>query len=414
MGEVAAPGPGLFAEVDRALVMAALADKLRGAGITVPVSATERATDAAGVVGAMTVDDLYWVTRLSFVDDHRDLPTFDRVFDAVFDTDHLGRNRGRNRRPPSAVTDSEPRPGDRHLPVRATAEGETITGGLPWATLPSIADEDDDDAGSTEERTVELALRMPSPDSAEAHKAFDLLDEDELARIGGLIEASLATWPHRRSRRRSRRPTGDRVSLRAGLRQALRTGGEPIKLPATSPVTRPRPVAMLLDVSGSMESFARAYLHVARPLAAAGRAEVFAFATDVTRITAALRLRSAAEAVAQASDEVVDRFGGTRLASSVDTVMRHRVWGQFLRGAVVVVVSDGWDTDSPDQLDRAMVRLSRLSHQVVWVNPRLAADDYQPSVAGMAAALPHCDRFLPGHSLVAMIEVLQSLDSERG
>lgn len=407
-----APDGALFADVDRALVMAALAHKLRGGGIAVSAGATERATEAAAAVGAMSVDDLYWVTRISLLADHRDLPTFDRIFDAVFDTDHLGRNRGRNRQPPAANTDSAPRPGDRHLPVRVTADGDVIAGGLPWATLPSVADEDDADDGvdEDEDSTVDLALRMPSPDQVEANKPFDLLDDDELNRVGALIEASLATWPRRRSRRRRRRPSGDQVSMRAGLRQSLRTGGEPIKLPQTAKVTRPRPVVLMLDVSGSMETFARAYLHVARPLALAGRAEVFAFATDVTRITAALRVRSASEAVAKASDEVADRFGGTRLATSLSTVVRHRVWSQYLRGAVVVVVSDGWDTDPADQVGRVMARLSRLTHHIVWVNPRLAADDFEPTVAGMAAALPYCDRFLPGHSLAAMVDVLGAVD----
>ncbi len=160
-----------------------------------------------------------------------------------------------------------------------------------------------------------------------------------------------------------------------------------------------------------MEAFARAYLHVARPMATAGRAEVFAFATDVTRITPSLRLRSAADAVARASDDVADRFGGTRFASGLNTVLRHRAWGQMVRGAVVVVVSDGWDTDPVDQVDRAMARLSRRAHRVIWVNPRLAADDFEPTVSAMATALPYCDRFLPGHSAAAMLEVLASVET---
>jgi hypothetical protein len=116
-------------------------------------------------------------------------------------------------------------------------------------------------------------------------------------------------------------------------------------------------VVLLLDVSGSMESFATAYLHVARALATGRRAEVFAFATRLTRVTPALRLRTPGEAVGRASDEVDDRFGGTRLATSVGELVGHRSWSSAVRGAVVVVVSDGWDTDPPALLERHLGRL---------------------------------------------------------
>lgn len=396
---------GLFAEVDRALVVTALADRLRGAGLDVPLSATIRATAAIDTVGALSLDELYWLTRLSFVTDQRQLAVFDGVFDAVFDTDH----RTRDRQPRRANVQGEARPGDEQHTVRlAVGDDDAVDGGgVPWATLPSI--EADDGTDDDERPSLSMLERLAAADDLDPDKAFDLLDDAELLRVGRLVEASITRWPRRRGRRRRLSPAGDRSHHRAALRRAMRTGGEPLTIPRSAPVDRRRPVALFLDVSGSMESYAKAYLHIARPLSGIGRAEVFAFATDTTRITPSLRLRSPIEAIEAASGEVGDRFGGTRIATSLRTVLRHRVWASAVRGAVVVIVSDGWDTDPPEELDRHLARLHRLANRVVWVNPRAAADDFAPVVGGMAAALPHCDRFLPGHSISAMGDVLDAM-----
>ncbi|MEL7157776.1 MAG: VWA domain-containing protein [Actinomycetota bacterium] len=399
-------GPGLFADVDRALVMAALADRLRQAGVPVSATATVRACQALEAVGPPALDDLYWATRLSFVAHRRHLPVFDELFDAVFDTDHRGRDWAR--RAMRANSAGAPRPGEQQHSVRLTADDHAVDGGgMPWATLPSIRPDDGDEGD--DDTDLRLAERAPSATTVDQAKPFDLLDEAEMVAVGQLLEAAMDRWPHRRSRRHRSSDRGRRPDLRTTLARARRTAGEPMVIAADRPRQRPRPLVVFLDVSGSMEAFARAYLHVARPLARAGRAEVFAFATDATRITAALRLRSPVEAIERASDEVGDRFGGTRLATSLRTVVGHRSWGSLVRGSVVLIVSDGWDTDPAADLDRVMGRLQRMSHRLVWVNPRLAADGFEPRAAGMAAALPHCDRFLPGHHLAAMADVLADL-----
>lgn len=399
--------PGLFADVDRALVMAALADRLRHAGVPVPATATVRACQALDAVGPLAIDDLYWATRLSFVSRKRELPIFDELFDAVFDTDHRDRDRGRKPRRANAA--GAPRPGEKQHSVRLAVDDDaTDGGGVPWATLPSVTPGADDDAD--DEPALELVDRAPSLGTLEGAKPFDLLNDDELAEMGHLLEASLRHWPERRSRRRARSHRGDRPDLRAALARARRTAGEPLVVPTTAPRRRPRPVVAFLDVSGSMEAFARAYLHVARPLAQAGQAEVFAFATEATRITPSLRLRSATDAIDRATEDVGDRFGGTRVASSLRTVAAHPAWGSLLRGSMVLIVSDGWDTDPPEQLERMAARLQRMAYRLVWVNPRIAAEGFEPRTAGMAAALPHCDRFLPGQSLNAMADVLAALE----
>lgn len=160
-----------------------------------------------------------------------------------------------------------------------------------------------------------------------------------------------------------------------------------------------------------MERHVRPYLHITRAIAMAGRAEVFAFATELTRLTPALRSRSAEQAMERATEQVGDRFGGTKLASSLGTLLSHRVWAPMVRGAVIVIVSDGWDTEDPEAMQARMRRLSRLAYRVVWVNPRVAAPGFEPLVGSMAAALPHCDHFLSGHSVRAMGDVLDAISS---
>ena len=148
---------------------------------------------------------------------------------------------------------------------------------------------------------------------------------------------------------------------------------------------------MLCDVSQSMQAYANAYLHLMRAAVLAADAEVFAFATSLTRLTSVLAHRSVSVAVDQATETVTDRFGGTRIASNLEVLLRSR-YGGLLRGAVVIIASDGWDSDEPDRLGLAMARLHRRAHRVVWMNPRVAAPGFAPLVGAMAAALPYCRR----------------------
>ncbi|MGL5825723.1 MAG: VWA domain-containing protein, partial [Nocardioides sp.] len=171
---------------------------------------------------------------------------------------------------------------------------------------------------------------------------------------------------------------------------------------------RPVRVVLVADVSRSMREYATAYLHLMRAFAQTGRAETFAFATGLTRLTATLAHRSAERAVARATEEVVDRYGGTHLARCLAELSRGR-HGNLLRGAVLVIASDGWDSDPPDELSEVMVRLRRRVRRVVWLNPRLAAPGYRPMVGPMAAALPHCDAFLPGNTVASLPEVFEAI-----
>ncbi len=398
---------GLFAGVDRAVFIVGFANKLRGAGISIPLSALNRAAASLEAVRVLTREDLYWSCRVSLISQRSDLATFDGVFDSVFASEELFL--GNAQRNAGAASSN----GDTNHRVRAqpnTPDAVSSGGGLPWASLPSVADGEVEQGDEHDDVAIpELA---PSAEDSLVDRSFDDLDDDELAKVIVQLEAAMQVWPERPSRRRRLASSGDKVAMRSTLRHAMRTGGEPLRVIETKRRSRQRRVVVLVDVSGSMESFARAYLHVTRALVLAGRAEVFAFATELTRITTALRHRSPSEAIEAASEVVGDRFGGTKLASSLGGLLTHPRWGGLVRGAVVVIVSDGWDSEAPELTDRSMARLSRRAHRVVWINPRAAAEDFEPKVGAMAAALPYCDHFLPGHSRRAIGDVLRAITGE--
>jgi uncharacterized protein len=393
----------LFAGVDRAIFAASFADRLRRAEVDVSFSALERCTNALDVAGPMTLSDLYWVCRLSFVSRHTQLDRFDAVFQAVFDTDAgTLRAERRGQQPAPSHRDDE-----QLVPLRRQlADESSATGGLPWATLPSVSfdvgsDDDDDDLAIPELR--------PSATASEMQRPFDQLDEAELARVGALLESAVTRWPQRRTRRRRTTRSNGPIAVRRSLRRSMHTGGDVTTWLHSKPQRQPRNVVVLLDVSASMEHYARAYLHLTRPLAIDHRAEVFAFATSLSRITPSVRHRSPSEAIVHVTDTVTDRFSGTRLATSLRTLLHHRTWNTMVRGAVVLICSDGWDADTPDELERSMRRLSLLAHRVVWVNPRAAAAGFEPTTGGMSTALPYCDRFLAGDTGDAMIHVVEAM-----
>ena len=403
----------LFAGVDRAVFAAAFADRLRRAGIDAAFTSIERFTSALDVVGPIDLDDLYWLARLSFVGRHAQIAGFDAVFAAIFDTE-AGRlpSSRRGRQPADGGLDR-----DRLVPAGRSSMDDLATGGgVPWATLPSI-DAAPDRSATSDESIDDLAIPVLAPSSVDStiDRPFDSLDEAELERVGRMLESSITSFPQRRSRRRRPSHSGGEFAMRRTLRGAMHTGGEVMRLERTNRRRQPRRIVVVLDVSGSMEAYARAYLHLIRPLAVEHRAEVFAFATDLTRITASVRLRSPADAIDHMSAAIGDRFSGTRVATSLRTLLHHRTWSSTVRGAVVVICSDGWDSDDPVELGRMMRRLSLLAHRVIWVNPRAAAVGFEPIAGGMAAALPHCDHFLAGHTARSMQDVIAAVTAgDRG
>lgn len=407
---MSATGPStLFPSVDRALFAAALTERLRAAGLRPALAATERFSQGLAIADPRTQTELYWVARACLVDDVDQLTAFDRVMAAVLGSVIPGLD-------PVSRRNGLPAPPARQDDAHASVRGERARleggGGVPWATRPPAAG--DDDAGPDDDPATSLPELRPSDRERLADVPFDELDPDDLARIGAAIEQAARRWPTRRARRTRPARHGRTIDPRRTLRRSLRTAGEPIHLARVSHVRRPRRVVMLADVSGSMQTYVRAYLHLLRGLGRGVDAETFAFATRLTRITPELRHRDPRRAVALATEEVTDRYAGTRIASCLRELLRQPTWGATVRGAVVIIASDGWDSDPPDELDAQLRRLARMAERIVWVNPRLAAPGFTPSTAGMSTAVPHCDRLVSGHSLAAMDELFAALTDRHG
>ncbi len=383
--------------IDRAAFAVALADRLRHAGVPAGLTEVDDFVRALAASPPVEMSTLYWTARISLVRRHAHLAAFDRVFAAVFAY-----------APPLPLTRSAAPPGRRddvHVPVPGDTDDAGPGGGLPWATLPPAV---------TEARESEAAMRLPerrpSALAVLADRPFEELDGAQVALLGDALRAAVAGWPTRRTRRHAIGPAGRRVALRPTIARARRTAWEPVEVVRERPVRRPRRVVLLCDVSESMRAQATAYLHLMRAFAVVADAEVFAFATTLTRLTVALRHPSGAVADTQASATVTDRFGGTRIATNLRALLASH-HGDAVRGAVVVIGSDGWDSDPPGELAAMMARLRRRAYRIVWLNPRAGAPGFVPRVAGMAAALPYCDRLLPAGTFRDLVDAASQLHS---
>jgi uncharacterized protein with von Willebrand factor type A (vWA) domain len=248
-----------------------------------------------------------------------------------------------------------------------------------------------------------------SADERLRDKDFARFAPEELAQLRALGPRLAAAAPLRASRRRVCSSRGSELDVRATLRRSRRTGGEPLVEVRRRRRTRPRKLVLLCDISGSMEPYARAYIHLLLSAVRGARAEAFVFATRLTRLTPALRGRTPDVALERAGRTARDWSGGTRIGEAIKAFNDGYGRRGLARGSVVIVLSDGWDCGDPAVLAEEMARLRRLAFRVVWVNPRKAAPDYAPLTGGMAAALPHIDTLVSGHSLAAFDEVVAAI-----
>jgi uncharacterized protein with von Willebrand factor type A (vWA) domain len=236
-------------------------------------------------------------------------------------------------------------------------------------------------------------------------KDFAAMTPAELERVRELIAEIASGRPQRSTRRLRRHHRGRKLDLRLTIRESLATAGDPFRRELRTRARVPRKVVVLCDVSGSMEAYARALLLYVHSVRASGKGvEAFVFGTRLTRLTPELDSRDPERAIDEASRRVVDWCGGTRIGGSLKAY--NDEWGRrgVTRGAVVVIASDGWEREETGAglLGREMARLAREAYAVVWVNPLKGDPRYEPLAAGMRAALPHVDRFLPGHNVASL------------
>jgi hypothetical protein len=335
-------------------VLAGFGRALRAEGLPVGTGRIETFCRAAAL---LSPDDLYWAGRSTLVGRREQIPVYDRVFRDFF-------------------------------------------GGAPEGAPPRPPRTD---------VVIEEELALASSVELLRQKSFAKCSTDELAQVALLLQRLRLTVPTRRTRRLAPARAGA-PDLRRTLRHSFRTGGEPLELHHRARRRRRRRLVLVLDVSGSMSDYSRALLCFAHAaLRADRRWEVFCFGTRLTRVTRALAVSRPDEALERASAEVVDWNGGTRIGECLKQLLDEYGHRGLVRGAVLILCSDGLEVGDPDLLAEQMARLSRLAHRVVWLNPLKGDPAYEPLARGMHAALPYVDVFAPGHNLASLEDLREEL-----
>lgn len=353
---------------------------LRAAGVPVTMDRAQSFLAAVAVVGLDDQRATYWAGRATLCSSPDDLDRYDQVFTAWFvDQDTTGRREQAQELPPVAQASLEE--------LEAEGGGEA----------------DDDPLRALASETEVLR-----------HRDIGEMSPLDKARLAQMFEQLRPRAPWRRARRRTGWHRGE-IDAERTMRRMLARMGEPAEIAWRRRAKRPRRLVLLVDVSGSMSPYADALLRLAhrfvvsttRGGATTGGTEVFTIGTRLTRVTRAMRLRDVDRAIVAAGATVPDWSGGTRLGETLRIFLDR--WGQrgLARGAVVVIFSDGWERGDTALLSEQMRRLHSLAHRVVWVNPHVGKEGYQPVQQGIVAALAHVDDFVAGHSLATFQELIE-------
>ncbi|MBB3051682.1 hypothetical protein FHS23_002711 [Prauserella isguenensis] len=349
---------------------------LREAGLPCDRHRVRTYLDAVERVDVGDAAQLYWAGRLTLCADPDDLPRYDQAFASWF-----------------GGADQDPG----GMPVRREQR----------ARIAPMSDEGDGEGDTEAGEQLSVAAS-----DVELLRDRDLgeLSDAERRHLRELFRTLRPVSPRRRSSRLRSAHRG-RLDPRRTFRAMIAAGGEPARLAYARRRTRPRRVVLLVDVSGSMKPYADSLLRFAHVVVRSAPADVEAFTlgTRLTRVSRALRQRDPERAMLAAGEAVADFAGGTRLGETLRVFLDR--WGQrgLARRAVVVVFSDGWERGDTALLGEQMARLRRLAHSVLWVNPHAGRDGYEPVQSGIAAALPHVDRLLAGHSLATLERLLREV-----
>lgn len=370
------------------LLKAALAftERLRQAGLAVDLNRTIQFVRALGEVDASQEEEFYWAARLTLCSRRQDLKPFDETF-AAFWRGAQAVIQERAASPDQSPAAEEPGPS---LATARTA-------------LPLAAVEQESVAGEKGEEALPVAgVFRYSPQEVLRNKDFSSYSAEELQVAQEMMATIRLSAPLRVGRRLARARRG-LLAFGPTLRRSFRTRGEPVRWVFQAAKPKARRIVFLCDISGSMSAYSRAlllFLHTA--VRARRGVEAFCFGTRLTRVSKELASGGAEEALARAAAAVADWSGGTRLGECLKAFCDR--WGQWgiARGAIVVIMSDGWDRGDPQLLAEQMARLRRLSQRLIWVNPNKGSPGYEPLTLGMSTALPYVDDFLPGHNLASL------------
>ena len=365
---------------------------LRRRGLPVGTGRILTFVRAVSALGFADRDALYWAGRTSMIARKDDIAAYDEAFEDWWETIGAKGDLSIELTIPTAGQRPEPDWGEQPADLE-------ITVGTTAAEWHGIGEDEE-----VEESDEESAIRIvASGTEVLRKKSFGDLTDDERARVAALIRRLAVSVPAERTRRTRPAAKGASFDLRRTLRRSLRTQGEPFDRAWRARKSRTRPLVLLLDISGSMAPYSRALMQFAYAAMAAGRrVETFCFGTRLTRVTRILRTKDPDRALHEIGSQVQDWEGGTRIGESLKALLDG--WSQraALRGAVVVLCSDGLERGDPELLKAQMARLRRLAYRVVWVNPLKGSPRYEPLARGMAAALPNVDVFLSGHNLESL------------
>ena len=372
--------------------LGAFARLLHDAGLEAGPRRLTDATRALNHVDLKREADFRSALRTVFVSRKEDIPVFESAFDIFW-------------APPDPRVSAGAMPGrSRPLPMspeRAKAWANALS--LNRSQMNREQDASEIPASSSGYSAEEL-LR---------NKDFEQMTWQETEQVRRLLQQ--APWRVAERRTRRLRPAGaGRIDLRRSARHAIRSSGELVRLFRRRQRVRRRPLVLICDVSGSMERYSRLLMIFAHAIARREDLEAFVFSTRLTRITRLLRYRDLDRALESVSKGVHDFSGGTRIGDALGDFNRHWARRVLGHGAVVIIVSDGWDRGDPAQLTAELIHLRRSAHRLIWLNPLLGSEGYEPLTRGMAAALPHTDDFLSAHNLKALDDLGRLLAGLKG
>ena len=360
--------------------LGAFARLLHDSGIEAGPRRLTDATRALTYIDLKREADFRGALRSVFVSRKEDIPTFEAAFDIFW-------------APPDPRITAGAIPG-RSRPLRMSPERAAA-----WSAALGLSSSQM--SREQEARSVPATSSGYSAEELLRQKDFEEMTWDETEQVRRLLEQAAWRVAERRTRRMRAGKTGP-IDLRRSARHAIRSSGELMQLFRKRPRLRRRPLVLICDVSGSMERYSRLLMIFAYAIARREDLEAFVFSTRLTRITRQLRQRDLDKALEAVSKGVHDFSGGTRIGDALADFNRHWARRVLGHGAVVIIVSDGWDRGDPDQLTAELIHLRRSAHRLVWLNPLIGSEGYQPLTRGMAAALPYCDDFLAAHNVQAL------------
>jgi uncharacterized protein with von Willebrand factor type A (vWA) domain len=374
------------------------ARELRAAGVGVGISESQDFVRALGLINVGDRDVVRAASRAIYVRRHDDIATHDEVFDAYW-----------LRLPNQFAGTRAARTDEPHRGRMSPREGPTSV-----ASPTSTESAGGPGRAASERAALVVARRTYSAEEVFRRKDFDRMSADELRQSELLVDRLAVTLEHRPARRYVLHAHGTQLAPRPMLRRSVGTGGELLEWLWRRPRVMPRPVTLLIDVSGSMDAYARLLLRFAHALARVNRnVEVFVFGTRLTRVTRQLRARNVDDALRGVSEEVADWSGGTRIGESLREFNRRWARRVSPSNSIVVVLSDGWDRGDPSLVGEQTARLRRNSHRLLWLNPLAGAAGFEPLAAGMAAAARHVDRLIPAGSLANLDDFVRLLADTR-